>query len=124
MVECTRPCVWVDLDNSPHVLFFAPLIASLQSAGVKIVLTAKPQAQTLELAQLHGLHAMAVGRSNARIRIMKAAVTLQRTAALHALMKRNKAPVLFLSHGSRSGVLAARLLGIPAWTFLDYEHVE
>ena len=124
MTDCTRPRIWLDLDNSPHVLFFAPLVASLRSAGITVVLTAKPQAQTLELARLHGLDAIPVGRSNARKRLMKAAVTLQRTAALYSVMTRQQTPALFLSHGSRSGVLAARLLGVPAWTFLDYEHVE
>jgi hypothetical protein len=124
MVEVSHPRVWLDLDNSPHVLFFAPLIEALQAAGIAVTITAKPHAQTIELARLHGLAVVTVGRSNARRRLMKAAVTLKRTVDLCFEMKERARPALFLSHGSRSGVLAARMLGIPAWTFLDYEHVE
>jgi len=124
MVEGPRPRVWLDLDNSTHVLFFAPLIEALQTAGISVTVTAKPHAQTIELARLHGLKVISVGRSNARRRVMKAAVVLKRTVDLYAEMKRRARPALLLSHGSRSGVLAARMLGVPAWTFLDYEHVE
>jgi hypothetical protein len=124
MGEGSQPRVWLDLDNSPHVLFFAPLIDALQGAGVAVTITAKPHAQTIDLARLHGLQVVTVGRSNARRRIMKAAVTLKRTVDLRAAMEDRAPAALFLSHGSRSGVLAARLLRIPAWTFLDYEHVE
>lgn len=124
MSEVPRRRVWVDLDNSPHILFFAPIIDALRRVGVRLILTAKPQAQTLELAHLHGLNVTSIGRPNARRRAMKPLVTLQRAAALGSVIRQGPQPALLLSHGSRSGVLAARLLGIPAWTFLDYEHVE
>ena len=124
MVQGPQPRVWLDLDNSPHVLFFAPLIEALQDAGISVTITAKPHAQTIELARLHGLKVICVGRSNARRRLMKPAVVLKRTVDLYLEMKRRARPALLLSHGSRSGVLAARMLGVPAWTFLDYEHVE
>ena len=41
--------VWIDLTNSPHVLFFRPVIRRLDEAGVETVVTARDFAQTLGL---------------------------------------------------------------------------
>jgi len=46
--------VWIDLANSPHVLFFAPILAELRARGVEVTVTARDFAQTEDLARLHG----------------------------------------------------------------------
>ena len=33
--------IWIDLDNSPHVLFFKPIIEELRSLGHEIFITAR-----------------------------------------------------------------------------------
>ena len=33
--------IWIDLDNSPHVPFFAPIIEELQKRGYSVVVTAR-----------------------------------------------------------------------------------
>ena len=43
--------VWIDLSNSPHPLFFEPLVADLRAAGHEPLLTARDHAQTVELAR-------------------------------------------------------------------------
>ena len=43
--------VWIDLANSPHPLFFEPLVADLCARGHEPVLTARDHAQTVELAR-------------------------------------------------------------------------
>ena len=53
--------VWVDITNSPHVLFFRPLIRLLQADGHDVSITAREYAQTLELLELHGLAHEVVG---------------------------------------------------------------
>ncbi|CUS87033.1 Protein of unknown function (DUF354) [Candidatus Kryptonium thompsonii] len=41
--------IWFDIDNSPHVLLFAPIIKILQNEGYDIIVTARDFAQTLPL---------------------------------------------------------------------------
>ncbi len=43
--------VWIDLANSPHVLFFEPVIAELQRRGVDVRVTARDFAQTAALSR-------------------------------------------------------------------------
>jgi len=33
--------IWIDLDNSPHVPFFSPIIKRLESLGYQVRLTAR-----------------------------------------------------------------------------------
>ena len=41
--------IWIDLENSPHVLFFRPIIEELEKLGLPIFVTARDCAQTREL---------------------------------------------------------------------------
>ena len=56
-----RMRVWVDITNSPHVLFFRPLIRLLRGGRARRLVTAREYAQTLELLELHGLAHEVVG---------------------------------------------------------------
>src|SRR5260370_17595831 len=40
-----RRKVWIDLDNSPHVPFFLPIIEELEKKGYQTVLTARDASQ-------------------------------------------------------------------------------
>ena len=51
----SRDKVWIDLTNSPHVLFFRPILRRLDEAGVPSVITARDYAQTLGLLELYGM---------------------------------------------------------------------
>ncbi|GBD07707.1 hypothetical protein HRbin21_01538 [bacterium HR21] len=115
--------VWIDLDNSPHVPFFAPIIRELQRRGHQLLLTARPYAQTLELAELAGLQLEAVGAYGGRHPVGKAWHLLQRAWALRRPVRR-VCPQVALSHGSRAQVIAAVLQRIPAVVCLDYEWTE
>ena len=43
--------VWIDLSNSPHPLLFAPVARRLAELGHEVVVTARDNAQTVELAR-------------------------------------------------------------------------
>src|SRR4051812_27707955 len=45
--------IWIDLANSPHALLFAPVARSLEELGHEVVVTARDNAQTVELARSH-----------------------------------------------------------------------
>jgi predicted glycosyltransferase len=54
--------IWIDLDNSPHAHFFAPIIRRLEEAGYEVVITARQFGQVEEIARSHGLRYIVIGR--------------------------------------------------------------
>src|SRR5437867_4682097 len=56
--------VWFDFENTPHVLFLEPIQRELERAGWTTVCTAKPQSQTIELAERRGISVEVVGGGN------------------------------------------------------------
>jgi predicted glycosyltransferase len=118
-----KPKVWLDFENSPHVPFLAPFRERFLSQGWDVLCTARDRAQTLPLLQLYGFDHEADPDPIPTTRIGKALAILNRTFSL-IFRFRSQRPDLAISHGSRAQCLAARILGIPCITFLDYEFVE
>jgi len=113
--------LWIDLDNSPHVLLFAPIIQELQRNGVECFVTARDFSQTRTLAQMHGLEFKTVGgHSHSSALIRKAGNTLYRAWQLRRFAAPERVAAA-VSHGSRALALAARSRGIPVLTLDDYE---
>jgi uncharacterized protein len=113
--------VWVDITNSPHVLFFRPLIRMLEADGHDVSITAREYAQTLELLEQHGLAHEVVGPRHGGAGVLgKARALVGRLPALRRFAK-PRAFDLALAHGSHELTLAARSLGIPSATAHDYE---
>jgi len=116
--------VWVDLDNSPHVLFFKPIVKQLEEEGVEALITVRSFSQTEDLATSHGLRYQVVGKHRNPLHfVTRACATLFRAAQLANFVRQRK-PDIAISHGSRALVLAAWMLGIPSMTFYDYEFVS
>ncbi|GFO63673.1 DUF354 domain-containing protein [Geomonas paludis] len=115
--------IWIDLDNSPHVPFFAPIIAGLERRGHRVWVTARDRFQVAELAVLHGIPTIMVGRDYGRNKLIKISGLLYRAMQLFPIVRREK-PTLALSHGSRSQVAAAKMAGIPTAVMLDYEFID
>ncbi|HXL15633.1 MAG TPA: DUF354 domain-containing protein, partial [Methylomirabilota bacterium] len=115
--------VWFDFENTPHVLFLEPIQRELERAGWTTVCTAKPQSQTLELAERRGISVEVVGGGNLKGTFQKIVFGLGRAAQLAAWALRRGRPRLLIS-SSRSACVAAHWLGIPAVGLLDYEHAE
>ena len=112
--------VWVDLTNSPHVLVLRPVIELLRAQGADVQVTARDFAQTVELAQRHGLGAETVGRHRGARLGAKAIGLADRSTAL-LRWARGRRFDLALGHGSNDITVAARLLRIPCSTMFDYE---
>ena len=112
--------VWVDLTNSPHVLVFRPLIALLRERGHEVEVTAREYAQTLQLLELHGIEATAVGSHGGASTLGKARAEVSRVRALRRWAKPRRFD-LALAHGSHDLTLTARSLGISSATTFDYE---
>src|SRR5580658_7344135 len=63
--------IWIDLDNSPHVPFFIPIIEGIERRGHQVFLTARDSYQVCELLRLHGLSCQVVGRHYGKRWILK-----------------------------------------------------
>jgi predicted glycosyltransferase len=113
--------VWVDITNSPHVLFFRPLIYLLQADGHEVSITAREYAQTLELLDLHGFAHEVVGPRHGGAGVLgKGRALVGRLPALRRFA-RSRDFDLALAHGSHELTLTARSLSIPSATAHDYE---
>jgi predicted glycosyltransferase len=112
--------VWIDITNSPHVLFFRPLIQLLRDDGHDVEVTARAFAQTEELLRLHSLNATLVGTHGGRSRLGKSRVMASRLRQLRQWARRESFDAA-LAHGSHDLTLTARSLGVPSTTTFDYE---
>ena len=118
--SATRPKIWIDLDNSPHVPFFAPIIDELKSRGCSIAVTARDAFQVRELADLFHLDYTLVGRHQGKSTVRKVFGLGVRALQLLPTAIREK-PHLALSHGSRSQLIVCAAWKIPCIVLIDYE---
>ena len=58
--------IWIDLSAPAHPVVFRPLVRRLREAGHEVEVTARDFAHTLELAEIAGLDARAVGAHGGR----------------------------------------------------------
>jgi predicted glycosyltransferase len=112
--------VWVDLTNSPHVLVLRPVVERLRQAGAEVLVTARDFAQTVALAERHGLHAEVIGRHRGGRVGAKAIGLADRSLALRRWAHGRRIEIA-LGHGSNDVCVAARSLRIPSSTMFDYE---
>lgn len=115
--------VWIDLDNSPHVPFFAPIIAELENRGLSITLTARDAFQVCDLANLFHMKYRRVGRHYGKSKMLKLGGTCLRALQLLPTALAEK-PHLALSHGSRAQLLLSAMMHVPSAVIIDYEHAK
>jgi predicted glycosyltransferase len=114
--------IWVDLANSPQVLFFRPILAELKRQGHEIMITSRDFAQTVALADQHGLTHTSIGHHGGSRWLNIFRRTMGRAVALAQWAGRQKPIDLVVSHNSYSQAVAARLIRRPFVTLMDYEH--
>ncbi len=112
--------VWIDLTNSPHVVFFRPILRRLDEAGVETVVTARDFAQTLGLLERFGIAHTVVGRHGGASLRGKGLGLLRRSTAL-LRFGRGRGISQAVSHGSNDLAVAARLLRLHSTVLHDYE---
>jgi len=113
--------IWIDLSNSPHPLLFRPVSGHLEDKGHSVLITARDNAQTVELARERWPRLEVIGGDSPKGRKAKARAMARRVTDLRRWARSTK-PDVALSHNSYGQLVAARLLGIPAVTAMDFEH--
>ncbi len=115
--------IWIDIDNSPHVPFFKPIIAALEARGDEIFISTRRYAQTLELLTDAGIRAHVIGEHAGSNPIRKVLNLLHRSWQLWRVV-RSFTPDIALSHGSRALSICSRFMKLPNILFFDYEWTE
>jgi predicted glycosyltransferase len=116
-----KPKIWIDLDNTPHVPFFEPIIEELRHRGYPLAVTARDAFQVCELADKKQLSYIRVGKHSGKNRLRKGFGLAYRALQLAPVILGEK-PVLGISHGSRSQLLLGNCLRIPTVLIEDYEY--
>ncbi len=113
--------IWIDLANSPHPLLFAPVARELEQRGHEVLVTARDNAQTVELTRERWRDFVVLGGESPRNLAPKAAALTRRSLALRR-WARSARPDVALSHNSYAQIVAARALRMPILTAMDFEH--
>ncbi len=116
-----RRAVWIDLTNSPHVLFFRPILRRLDDAGVPSVVTARDFAQTLGLLELYDIPHTVIGRHGGARLGGKVIGLVRRSFALTRFGRATRGIGQAVSHGSNDLAVAARLLKLHSTVLHDFE---
>jgi predicted glycosyltransferase len=112
--------VWIDLTNSPHVLFFRPIVRRMNEAGVETLVTARDFAQTLGLLRLYEMPHTVIGRHGGARMAGKIVGLVRRSSSLVA-WSRGKRLRQAVSHGSNDLAVAARMRRLHSTVAHDYE---
>jgi predicted glycosyltransferase len=116
-----RRTIWIDIDNSPHVPFFLPIIEELKKRSIEVELTARDMYQVCELLEFFKLPCKVIGGHYGKNKVLKVLGSCLRVLQLAPTAARLR-PSLALSHGSRAQILVCKALGIPTVMLHDYEH--
>ena len=115
--------VWVDITDSSHVLFFAPIVRRLEDQGHIVTLTARRFASAELTMRRLGLVAVLTGQHRGGGAGARAVGLVNRTAQLLASASSGRFDVAVGSHAS-DFVLTAWALGVPQLTLLDDERLK
>jgi predicted glycosyltransferase len=115
--------VWIDLENSPHIPFFEPIIKELKKRNCEVVLTARDCFQVCEMADMAGLKYAKVGRHYGKNSVAKLAGLCVRVVQMAPIILRER-PAISVSHGSRTLMMLSALLGIRSINIADYEFAD
>ena len=106
--------ILIDITNSPHVLFFEPIINKLKDK-YEIIITCRNLAQTIPLLKEKHIPYTIIGGHH-KNRLLKGLELITRSFLLYNFTK-NVKPDLCISHGSYFCSIAARFAGVKEiWT--------
>lgn len=113
--------IWIDLANSPQVLFFRPLIPEIERRGHSVTITSRHFAQTTQLADHYRMRHTPIGGHGGKKLSKIGYRVIERSWHLLHFAKTQRFD-LAISHNSYAQALAAFMLRIPFVTLMDYEH--
>ncbi|MFB0524457.1 MAG: DUF354 domain-containing protein [Phycisphaerae bacterium] len=118
-----RVHIWIDLENTPNVPFFEPIVKRLREMNHTVYITCRDYSDIPALSKLYDIQGSTVGRHGGKNKVKKVFIGLLRSMLL-AKWARKKQIDIAVGFGSRTLAVASRLLKIPNATVLDYEHAS
>lgn len=115
--------VWVDITDSSHVLFFAPIVRRLEDRGDVVTVTARRFASAELILRRYGIATLATSQHRGGGMSARAVGLLNRTAQLLGSASSGRFDVAVGGHAS-DFVLANWALGVPQLTLLDEERLR
>lgn len=115
---------WVDIDNPPQAQYLSPIARELRNRGHTVLVTSRNDEPTLAVLSNRGEAAIPVVGPFGASSLAKYSGTVWRVLRLLAIVRRRIGKPDAAISTSRSGVMAARLMGVHSFTILDYEGVE
>ncbi len=113
-----RRVIWFDLANSPHVMFFRPIISAIRDFDVLI--TARDFSETADLLNSFGMDFILVGKHGGKNKIRKILEMVRRVWNFGKILK-GKEVILAVSHNSYDQIVSSKIFGIRNITFMDYD---
>jgi predicted glycosyltransferase len=113
--------IWLDMANSPHPVLLGPVARELEARGHDLFVTTRDHAQTRDLTLSIWPNATVVGGESPGSRGAKARAIASRVLGLRRVLAPIKVDAA-VSLGSYAQIVAARSLGVPVLTLMDYEY--
>ena len=120
MLYAHKMRIWIDIVNSPHVLFFQPIIEELTKLGHTVDITAREYAQTVGMLDELNMEYTLIG-THAGAKLSKKMFEVIKRSTKLVTYSKNKKFDLALTFNSASLVIAAAVQRIRSIVFMDYE---
>lgn len=111
------------MSNSPHVLFFRPIIKELEKRGHNVIITAREHAQTKQLLDLFGMKYCLIGKHAGKSIFKKLLNAVLRVFELSRYVSKEN-PNVCLSHQSPYIIYAAFLNGKRSIYIFDNDQAK
>lgn len=115
--------IWIDITNSPHIIFFSDIIDRLKSENHQIVITSRNLSNTRELLNLKGWDYHEISNHPGASSIKKILYYPIRIFKLYKYLI-DKNIDISISHSSFHAPFASWLLKIPSIYLNDNEHAK
>jgi uncharacterized protein len=115
-----RKNIWIDITNSPHVVFFYGFVEKLKKEH-QIVITCRPLANTIDLLDAYGLRYTIVGKHYGASKLAKIGGFFIRCFSLWNFLRKQKIDIA-ISHSSFYSPLVSRTLGVRCLYLNDNEY--
>lgn len=111
------------MSNSPHVLFFRPIIKELEKNGHEVIITAREHAQTKQLLDLFKMKYVLIGKHAGKSIFKKLLNAMSRVFQLSKYVSKEN-PDVCLSHQSPYIIYAAFLNGKDSIYLFDNDQAK
>ena len=112
--------IWIDLANSPHILFFKPIISGLKSQNNDVCVTIRDFVQTVDIAEKYEIEGKIIGKHGGKQNAIKLLNLINRSFQLMACSIGKNIDIA-VSHNSYTHTVAGRLIRSKVVTLMDYE---